>query len=113
MDSNSSSELELINQSRNSEIVVLEQSPPGYGFDFETETKKGLSNPENTTFELLLNDITCSNTKCHSDLACSVHKVGDDVPSIENVDASGGYRKNAKVQVGKLILKYEWVYIGR
>lgn len=90
----------------------MEHSPPRYVvFDFENETKIALQNLQNTTFEQLANDIPRAREP--GELTCTVPRASDDVPPIENVEKEGGLRITAKAQVGKLIIKYEKIYVSR
>ena len=112
MDSNASTEQELINKSRNSEIEVLEQSPPSYAFEWESETKAQLIDPKNTTFEGLAESIRSAIETHKTAVLCSVHKASDTVPPIKNVEENQGYLRTYKVRVGDLIIKYHWTYVG-
>ena len=112
MDSKASTELELINNSRNSEIEVLENSPPDYAFEWATETKAQLVDPQNKTFEELAHSIRFAIESIRTEVSCQVHKASDHVPPIKNVDDFQGYQKTFKVRVGDLIISYHWKYIG-
>ena len=112
MDSNASTELELIIKSRNSEFEVLEQSPPGYPFEWETVTRAQLIDPEFTTFAALEKWIALMiETNC-TKVYCSVYKASDNVSPITNVSEYEGKVRAYKVRVGELIIMYGWNFVG-
>ena len=105
-------ELELIKKARNSETVILEQSPPTYGYDFEKETRKVLEDPGIKTLKDLERNINGEIDSIRISSSTKVFKVGQATPPISNVDDFQGYQKTAKVQIGDLIIMWDYRYVG-